>query len=1458
MSGNNPLTWTKDDLRSWLVEYDNSLAEAAEALFVGCVNGQLFCTELTEEVLMTEKTFAFIPSQTRDKLLVGSGVAAKAIAEDLAEAAQYEPFRFNFLPRDTDADDDYDTDASGDAHNGPAMDASAQPADDALTEHVDGAAAEPASDIPEPASRAAPMERLMLPRARVLREEEFYFEGQGEAFADANYESNFFYVASKHSASKTPQAMALRTTIQKKIKRMLRQSNVHWKNEDGSFDCLVDLREEDDTAAPPEDVYAMWRPPGPPGVNDVKTTWRFFSEPKPGVIEIPRHLADRVVTTKNFLLAERPHLPYVSSRFSFIGRRASKRLAEVEQDRKRPKLVRRGIGYTVLDGGYKCRRLIPDREAASDEREASDGDIGPYGTSDIDDYETDSELEADLEDERKREERKRQRAAARAGRLASKGDNPEMNAADRSPSLPSSDDEDDLEKLLPPVSARSRRLTNRAPTSSSRGVPDKVASKIVAEAIEAFEAKWREAALPILEASAYTKWNGNRGRFEILETELDRIKSNRLPAQIIEVKSSGSESTIKRMCSSLQETVFRICELEWIIDLIGKPEPARPPPVPRPPRGNKAAGSSRTGAGVDDDNDDDWIIEDEDDRVIYEEYIVGEEDEAADTSEGPAREDREATVEFPSAAVESIGREDEPMLDIEFAAPEEELMKIDDGERIDHGDVGEAEARESARANPTPETAHLTPIPFMCDGSTSDEDGAEELQHFSRFPIADADRFESQETSTEVELPRAADPSSLTRVTAAAPRGPSTTVPTSLSLAPAPRRVATLETPASDAPQAAVEPIVIEDIDDAVVVEDIEVVEDVEIVEEAEVVEDLQVYYPKPEAWDYFVKEIAINGAYEDAFQKMLHICSGDDDTFDMRSLVDTQFHAWSPATFATWCAAVNKKMIANSSTRPLPSFPATSSAGKTSNKRRRRRRRRPSDSEDRDVGYDGGHDSHSDDDGDGDGDGSKASSGEASKARVEAEFAEVRERARKTKTKGRRDILPMVQFNAGTLRLQEEAEKQTRELLERAEKDKRRAPKEEILRGSGERGPPRRREGCLHPFVDRPQTGETPSKAPCYARANIVDKGNNGPGFRALQANTHAFLVSFYRFASPAFIGYRHPFYVAQYHRPQAQRGRATRRVHPIAFDGSRLVSLPQLCTWIEKSSHGYSQPLRKTLQTIVFLYILRREINADNPGGGADRVSGKGITDMNALNFLQTGFFLVVTPSGPVVDNWAAEIRKWIPAKESGMVGTLINLQCCPPSQRLAALTECKEKKGILLVGYELFRPLVNPTGMAAAAAAAKDAGVSQLVDDDDGSDDEVGPSTMPGITQTDAAAISAILTDGPAVAIFDEGHKIKNPDAKLTIAAQMIKTPSRILLSGYPLQNNLMEYYTMVDFVRRNLLGEVSEFKRNYHNPIENGTYADSTPSDEALSLQQLQLLTTTTEPVVNRTSRNVPTS
>jgi len=89
--------------------------------------------------------------------------------------------------------------------------------------------------------------------------------------------------------------------------------------------------------------------------------------------------------------------------------------------------------------------------------------------------------------------------------------------------------------------------------------------------------------------------------------------------------------------------------------------------------------------------------------------------------------------------------------------------------------------------------------------------------------------------------------------------------------------------------------------------------------------------------------------------------------------------------------------------------------------------------------------------------------------------------------------------------------------------------------------------------------------------------------------------------------------------------------------------------------------------------------------------------------------------------------------------------------------------------------------------------------------------------------------LLDPGPDLIVCDEGHVMRNSKSNISLILNQVRTRGRIVLTGTPLQNNLLEYYTMVNFVKPNLLGTINEFKNRFVNPITNGQCQDSTPYD-----------------------------
>ncbi|CUS20952.1 LAQU0S02e02146g1_1 [Lachancea quebecensis] len=78
----------------------------------------------------------------------------------------------------------------------------------------------------------------------------------------------------------------------------------------------------------------------------------------------------------------------------------------------------------------------------------------------------------------------------------------------------------------------------------------------------------------------------------------------------------------------------------------------------------------------------------------------------------------------------------------------------------------------------------------------------------------------------------------------------------------------------------------------------------------------------------------------------------------------------------------------------------------------------------------------------------------------------------------------------------------------------------------------------------------------------------------------------------------------------------------------------------------------------------------------------------------------------------------------------------------------------------------------------------------------------------------------------AVLDEGHKIRNPDADISLTCKQLKTKNRIILSGTPIQNNLTELWSLFDFIFPGRLGTLPVFQQQFSVPINMGGYANAT--------------------------------
>ena len=85
-----------------------------------------------------------------------------------------------------------------------------------------------------------------------------------------------------------------------------------------------------------------------------------------------------------------------------------------------------------------------------------------------------------------------------------------------------------------------------------------------------------------------------------------------------------------------------------------------------------------------------------------------------------------------------------------------------------------------------------------------------------------------------------------------------------------------------------------------------------------------------------------------------------------------------------------------------------------------------------------------------------------------------------------------------------------------------------------------------------------------------------------------------------------------------------------------------------------------------------------------------------------------------------------------------------------------------------------------------------------------------------------------------ICDEAHRLKNGDTLTNKALGSVPCLRRVMLSGTPMQNNLDEFYAMVNFCNPGLLGTSGEFYKKFEKPILDGREPDAT--DKQLALAQ----------------------
>eukprot|EP00873_Tetraselmis_striata_P042879 jgi/Tetstr1/463143/TSEL_008077.t1 len=190
-----------------------------------------------------------------------------------------------------------------------------------------------------------------------------------------------------------------------------------------------------------------------------------------------------------------------------------------------------------------------------------------------------------------------------------------------------------------------------------------------------------------------------------------------------------------------------------------------------------------------------------------------------------------------------------------------------------------------------------------------------------------------------------------------------------------------------------------------------------------------------------------------------------------------------------------------------------------------------------------------------------------------------------------------------------------------------------------------------------------------------------------------------------------------------------------------------------------------------------------------------------------------MVVAPK-TLLEHWAKELRT------CGLASKTHQYYAGTPRERQSALTSVMRHPGVLLTTY----------GMVQHNSAALAEARQVWLGEEEEEEDEDRP-----------------LWD---LMILDEGHKVKNPKMQLVQHLNSIPVAMRVIISGTPIQNNLMEFHSLLDFACPGLLDDRQTFKRCFEVPITIGSDKSATHRERSAGAATAARLRATTAPYILR--------
>lgn len=106
-----------------------------------------------------------------------------------------------------------------------------------------------------------------------------------------------------------------------------------------------------------------------------------------------------------------------------------------------------------------------------------------------------------------------------------------------------------------------------------------------------------------------------------------------------------------------------------------------------------------------------------------------------------------------------------------------------------------------------------------------------------------------------------------------------------------------------------------------------------------------------------------------------------------------------------------------------------------------------------------------------------------------------------------------------------------------------------------------------------------------------------------------------------------------------------------------------------------------------------------------------------------------------------------------------------------------------------------------------------------------------------------------------LCDEGHRLKNCESQTFNALSSLDCKRRIILSGTPIQNDLSEYFSLLNFTNPTLLGSKNRFRKNFENAILQSRDADSTEEQRKKGDDKLVELAHIVNPFIIRRTNDI---